>query len=499
MSDRLMDWREVLALLHRRRRPMALVFAATLAALSLVLLLLGPRYEVTATLLVTAERATPAVSPDNDVVTRADPVSEEEINSEIAMLQSKALLREVLAKEPDPRDAGGAFHVLKAIVLAPIEAPAALYRLLHGLPAPTPLDELTRHAARRLDVSAVHKSNLIEVRYAERSIDPAWLARVVNDLVARHIERHQLVSQQLAAQQFFGSQRQLLADRAKDAQDALVRFHQREDFQSTPEQREMWRRRLADLTTALATTESELAEATGKIDFLVAELARHPRTIPVEESLTQNQAMQFLKPRVMEKRLERSHLLSTYAPGSLKVQDVERELAEAERLMRTERAMITESRTAVNPTHQTLEVQLAETHARYAALHARAESLGAQAQQVRAAVEHLETVGAEQDRLEQDVAATRDSLRNYSRKEEDARVARALDESRIVNVAIARAAEAPPTPADAHGLLIFLLALLMSAAAGSGAAVLRDVLDPAVQTAAEASRLTGIPILAEVG
>jgi capsular polysaccharide biosynthesis protein len=46
--------------------------------------------------------------------------------------------------------------------------------------------------------------------------------------------------------------------------------------------------------------------------------------------------------------------------------------------------------------------------------------------------------------------------------------------------------------------MIFFSGILMSLLAGIGLAFLRDRLDPAVKSAAEAHGVTGLPILAEV-
>jgi len=94
--------------------------------------------------------------------------------------------------------------------------------------------------------------------------------------------------------------------------------------------------------------------------------------------------------------------------------------------------------------------------------------------------------------------AAKEAYATYAKKEEEARFTTALDESSIVNLAIAERAQPPVTPEKTKSMLIFAVGSMMSLLAGVGLAFIRDRLDPAVKSAAEAHGVTGLPILAEV-
>jgi uncharacterized protein involved in exopolysaccharide biosynthesis len=133
-----------------------------------------------------------------------------------------------------------------------------------------------------------------------------------------------------------------------------------------------------------------------------------------------------------------------------------------------------------------------------ASVQARAEMLRTQVGEYRARIGHIEEIASEQKRLEQEVAAARDAFATYSKKQEEARFSSALDASSIVNLAIAEPATVPTTPTGARKLVVVALGAIMSLMAGIALAFLRDRLDPAVKSAAEAHNLTGLPVLAEV-
>src|SRR5438046_7320465 len=90
------SWQDLVAVVQRRRRLIAAVLASGALAAALVSLLPAPTYEAAATLMVTSERARLVVSPDARAAATADRVTEQDLNSEAALLKSDDLVREVL-------------------------------------------------------------------------------------------------------------------------------------------------------------------------------------------------------------------------------------------------------------------------------------------------------------------------------------------------------------------------------------------------------------------
>ncbi len=496
-------WRDLVAVLHRRRALILQVFFGGLATVAIGVWLKGPTYRATGTLMVTSDRAKVAVSPDADTRPFVDRVTEEDLNSEGTLLRSEALIRDVLEpywnkRSPDkpPTGFGRATHGVWRAIMFPIRLPGILYRWLHNIPLPTGLDEWVDDTSDHLWVSPLGRSSLIEITY--ESSDPEWAANFVNKLIARHIERHTKLNQQSEAREFYEKQRELLAQKSTEAEGALQQFYQREQVEPTAERRTAMRARLADLQTTLANSETELAEGTARIKFLTAEIKNHPRNIPTEERTGESPTSRVLKPRILELEMQKSQLLATYLPTSVKVQDIDRQIAEAKRLLKENKDTMADTTTAINPAHQTLEVDLAQTQAQMAAVSARVESLQSQIADHRDKVSHLDTIASEQGHLEQQLAAAKQAYGTYAKKEEEARFSSALDESSIVNIAIAERATTPSAPVKSKSVIIFTVGAIISLLSGVGLAFLRDRLDPAVKSAAEAHGVTGLPILAEV-
>jgi uncharacterized protein involved in exopolysaccharide biosynthesis len=264
----------------------------------------------------------------------------------------------------------------------------------------------------------------------------------------------------------------------------------------TPEERAGFRAHLTELEQALAKSETELREGEARVDFLTREITNYPKNISTEARVAQNQ--QLIKPRILELQMQRSELLSRYAPTSVKIKDINRQIEEAKALLANEKEVVSESTSAVNPAYQALEVDLAQTRAQVAALNARVAAIKAQVQQSREKVERLDAIQTEQEQLETELANAKAAISVYTKKEEEARFTSALDASNLVDVKIADPARVPTAPAKTKAVMIMLFGSAMSLMAGIGIAFIRDRLDPAVQSASQARRTTGLPVIAEV-
>ncbi len=498
MSEQPIPWRELLAVLHRRRKFILQVFLGGFLTVAIGVWMQQPVYRASATLMVTSDRAQVVVSPDANTRPTVERLTEQDMNSEVALIRSESLVREVL--EPFWNDS----HVeetpslsgrIMSVLTFPLHLPAILYAKLHGVPPVSGLDRWVQSTIANVGVGLVGKSSLIEVSYY--ASDPKWAADFVNKLVAKHLDRRAKLSQQKEARRFYESQRDVLAARSRTAEAALDEFNHREGVDSvTPDQRRSMRARLDELQTLLSNSERELTENTARVQFLMNEIKNYPRNIATESKVAQNQ--QFIKPKILELELQRSELLSKYAPTSIKVRDLDRQIEEAKRLMAANPQTVAETTNAINPAFQGLEVDLAQTKAQTAAVSARVDALRTQVADQKKTVAHLDEISSEQERLEQAVASAKESAATYSKKEEEARFTTALDESSFIDLSIAENAAVPNVPEKSKQALMLFLGAAMSLVAGVGLGFLRDRLDPAVKSAAEAKSVTGLPILAEV-
>ena len=493
-------WQSLLGALARRWRLIALPTLLGLALASVWAYLSPPLYQAFATVIVRTNRARIAVSPDAQNTMTVERVDDQQVNSEVALMSSESLVREMLEPrraEVERRSSGsGAVSAVFSILSMPFELPGQVYRSLHGIPEPNAFDTWVRDVSSGISVQPIPRSNLIQVSYV--GTDPRETAGFLNAFVAKYLERNAKLGQQAEAREFYEEQSRLLADRARNAEQALTVFYANQGPDVAPEQREAVHRRLAETEDNLLKSETELAERTEKVAFLSREIQNHPKRITADAGGARGDGGALIKPRILELTMQRTELLSKYAPTSAKIQDIDRQIAEAKRLLQTEKQLITDTTTVANPTYQGIEARLAEAKSDQAAADGRVEKLRAQRAQQRARIAKLDELASTQERLGLELSASKESLNIYQKKGEAARFSSALDDSNILNVSVAEPAEVPTTPMNSKKALTPLLGGLFGLLLGMVAALWRDWLDPTVKGSADARRLTGLPVLGEV-
>jgi uncharacterized protein involved in exopolysaccharide biosynthesis len=480
-------WAHVATVLFDQWRLILQVTAVGVAAAVFVLMLRAPTYQATAHLAVIPERARMIVSPDPKTGTLDEVVSEQDLNSEVELLKSDQLLREVLRADSEAAPPAGVGAAIRRF----IALPNRIYQSLHGVPS-DPLEAELRDVREDLDIMPVKGSNLIRVSY--RSTKPERAAALVNDLTRHHVDRP--ASNAADARSFFEKQRELLHQSRSEAERGLREFYEKEGVVLPAEPTESVRARLLKLHASAAKARTDLEEAEARQTFLSAELKNHPRTIPGKPAAgAQSDPLQLIRSRVVELELKRSKLLGQFSPTSSKIADVDRQLAQARTIERRE---VAAAQGVLSQARESLELAAAKAEADTAALRARVESLQKQIDRDQPYLARLEAIAPERERLEQEVAAAREALKTYRRKQEEARFSSALDTSRIVNVSIVEPASVPVAPLPSKNAATVALAAVLSLFVGVGFAFLRDRMNPSVKSAADAADVGGVPILADL-
>ena len=486
------QWQEILALLLRRWMLIAAIGAIGLVVTVFVAFSQGPMYEASAKLMVSPERARITVSPDPSTGATVDRITDQELNSEVALLKSPALVREVLEPYRDKmkwQPPSGFVQRARATLNYWLDLPGRLYRSIYNVPPTSMFDNYVETIGDHVSVTPIKMSNLIQITFA--GPDPVWTAEFVNQLAAHHVERRARLNQQSEALPFLEQQRQLLSDKMRQAEQTLDDFYTREGVHVSSDERTTMRTRLTELETALANSNTELAEAAARAEFLSHELKSPPSGAAAQPRAAQGDPLQLVRNKILDLQLQRSEALSRFAPTSLKVQEFDRQIGEAKRLL-------AEQEKAGQGGDPALVRDLSQTQAQTAAVKARVESLRTQIATSRAKIDHLDEIASEQGRLEQAVTTAKESLLTYTKKVEAARFTDALDQSRIVNVSVVEKAELPASRRSGQRGKTIMMGAMMSLGIGAGLAFLRDRIDPKVKSAAEAERASGLPILADI-
>jgi polysaccharide biosynthesis transport protein len=452
-------WLSLLETAWRRRAVvLAIVVAGSLAA-AVWAWRTPPLYRAHVTILLGAK---PMAGP------RTDAMADKAIESELEMLSSPELIRETL-REVGPR-----------APLARAAESAQVRRLAHDI-----------------ETNRIEETNVVEVAY--RGADPRWAARFLNALVAKHVERIARLDEQANTRAFYQGERDTLLGRMQAAGDAASRFRASAGADIAPGDGADLHKALSQLDTEQATTASQHAEAQARVAYLQREIGRHPTHIATESETRESDGTRLLDTRLMQLEVQRSEAITKYAPGSTTVQSIDSQIAETRRLLAGQRVEEAGKKTAVNPTYQTLELDLVQRQAEAAALAARLQALAGERERVRQQADRLSALAPQLTRLDNDAKSASDAYTDYLHRAEEARQNRELDRSGLVNISVLDPAEVPDSAEPGKAGWKLLAAVLASLVAGLATAAIWERLDPAVNSRGQAERIAGVPVIGSVG
>ncbi len=453
-----------------------------------------PVYRAKALLMVKDQRAQRTVSPDARSHNFVDSERTDEVNSLMTLAFQPALILAALDAASKVVEEGGSGPVDESFVVwaqdtilsfkyTILGIPEVLYRKLHGIPPPTDEEQRVARVAADLEFLPVAESNLVELAYRSRS--PRWAARIINTLTSELITTYTRLYESTDAYRFYQDQRNLLADTLSKAEADLVTFREKVGPELLASDMADLQTRIADLERELIETDARRAEIESQLNAPEGAIVADAHSMDAEAGTVGNPAIGGLKTRLVELEIQRSELLSRYTPKSAAIRDIDRQIADAKRLLQQERS------TSVEMHRLTARAKLDANDGRVAAV-------TDQLSRYRATIMKLEHVLPEWNRLQNDVTTQKEAYLNYLRKEEEARISSALDESQIVNIAIAERASVPTEPESGQLKRRVLLGTVLSLMLSVGLALLRDWMDPSVKTAAQAERIAGLPVLGEL-
>ena len=129
-------------------------------------------------------------------------------------------------------------------------------------------------------------------------------------------------------------------------------------------------------------------------------------------------------------------------------------------------------------------------------LQARASAMAGALKTLEGKVQKLEGESVFQQDLLRTAKANEENYLLYHRKREEARIADALDQRKIINAAVAEAPIAPLVPASLPTSVKLLLAVVIATLVSVGLGFLMEYLDPSFRTPEEVREYLEIPLLA---
>lgn len=468
--------RDIATVYFRHRMLFAISFCGVFLA-GLLYALLAPSYKAEMKVLVRHGRIDPAVSPTETAppLLDRDEISEEELNSEVELLQDEDVLHRVVVSAGLTDDAGWLSRLMRE---------SQDEQIAHAV----------RHLAQKLDVQPVRKSHLITVTY--KSTDPHRSAMVLKALADAYIARHVAIKRPSGQQSFFEQQMQQSKRALEEAEAQLVRFTRRRKVVSAALERDLTLQRMSDAQSADLELQASIAEAGERIRSLDGKLHEMPeRKVSQIRNADNPQLQEKLKSKLLELELQRTELLTKFQPSYRLVQEVDKQIAQARAAIEAEDVRpLRDELTEDNPEYEWARSERMKAAVELQVMQKKGRVSQAQLASYKRTAERLGEEVLEQSDLQEKLKAAQDKFLLYTSKREEARIGDALDQSGILNVALAqdpRVPALPSWPLWAATSLSFAAALLL----GSGTAFTADYFDPSVRTPDEVAELVGLPVL----
>jgi uncharacterized protein involved in exopolysaccharide biosynthesis len=471
-SEAALTARDLMKPVFRYRRAAIACFLVLTGVVAIGALLWPKKYTAEMKIVVKRERVDPLVTAGPDAGQQRTDVSDTELNSEVELLKSRDLLEATVAAT--------------GLVRAPAQADSRGRQLATA--------RAIVRLERALTIAPVRKTTLIRVTYTDT--DPVRAKTVLTELSRRYLEKHLIVNRPAGARQFFADQATRLERQLRDAEQRLVRFGRTAGVVAASAERDAALQRLAQFEGSLEDLHAQAADATRRIEVLGQQLRDTPERQITELRTSDNgELMRDLKSKVLELELKRTDLAQKYNDSYPLIVEVDQQLRQARAaLANAERAPVKAETTNQNPTHQWIRGELSRVTAEREALQARGTAVGRSIGAYRERVRQLDGQSATEQDLQRGVKAAEENFLLYQRKAEEARIADALDRTRIANVAVAEEATVPVLPASR--LKPIAAGLLGSAAVSLLLTFLLQFLNPCFRSREELWSVLELPVLA---
>jgi uncharacterized protein involved in exopolysaccharide biosynthesis len=474
------SFEDILAILVRRKRQIAWTFLGVFGAIVIITFLMPKQYESRLKLLVKNERSNPVVSADTNIVSSGPgEVSEGQINSEIELLNSRNLLRQVVIKSGLDRP-----HGRSKALTAESQAIA--------------VDQALVDLQQQLTITAARMANVIQVDYV--SHDPHMAAVVLQQLAASYLELHLKVHGSPGTYEFFAAQRDRYQKELQAISVKLEEFNQQQKISALPQQKEILLQKQAESEAAMMQAEAAIHQSNEEITDARKQLSKTtPRILTQSRTVPNQQSVERLNTMLVELQNRRTELVAKFLPDDRLVKDIDQQISDTTAALdRASKLNSVEGATDVNPVSQTLEIDLAKDQLELAGMEGKRRIVEQQTKFYNQRLQDLNSITAAEEDLLRTQKEAEDNYLLYAKKAEEARIGESLDSQKIANVAIVEQPMQPHLPSKPDVGLNLTLGLVLACFLSIGGAFATEYFQNAVEGSLALEELTGLPVVAVV-
>ncbi len=468
--------RDILYVIFSKIKILIGIFVTIVGVTMAVSFLVDPVYETSATVLLKPTIDSSVLAQAAPGSLRPLPVTQQDINSEIQILSSRSLLKEVVLKLELYKSEERKKLVSRLIagVLGAIKRALIAVGLSEEV---DPVEGAVIGLEEALEIEPVTMSNMIQVLLT--GDNPTKIANTVNTLVDMYIDRHIAVHQARGSLEFFAEQTRLYAKKLAEAEKALQEFQAKWSISDLKAQQAANVELLKTLRQNLLAVRSRIAEEQTRLSALKEGMVASGRIKGLTRDLRQSAAVIELTKSLVPLLVERERIGLLYPKDSVEYQDAQRQAAEVQEAIDREMKRILRGS----------EVDLG-------ALMAHEKALADEIKLIEAETNFLTEKETALERLKRELRQAEKNYLLYSDKTEEARISEQEAAARVANVSVASWADEPSVPIFPKKMLLGLASIVVGLIAGVAGAFLSHYLDHTVKTPDELARHARLPVLA---
>jgi len=439
---------------RRRRMTIIVVFFCTFLTIHAFAFFWPGKFSARAALLIQRNRLAAQLNtnPQDPPTIIAGGVTEEDVNSEIAILKSRDVLLATvrsagLGEVPPP-------WYLR-LLFAPLRAYERLYAWHHEIPFATDVDRAPEGLQRSITAERLKDSDVLLVEY--RAGNPEFAEIVLSEVLKHYFAKHLTVRQAMQAEPFFDSQATVLKDELQTYETEL------HDLQATigavdvdaeaqiqlaidsglRKEASTLNRRIAELDATISEYDRIVTEAMASGGVLAAG--------PQGDSILDD-----FKAQALHLELEQIDLEARYAEDFPLVQENLKKLQATRDALEVERRNVRDH----SPTLAQVDMKRALAQAELAGLSERKAVLDLQVEESRERLMELERTAVLIDRKQRLIGTVEERYKTYLSRREQARMDSELDQQHVTNVSVVQHPVASLKPVRPKKTIVLLTSVV---------------------------------------
>ena len=511
-----------LAALHDVRRALArhnlkslTFFLAIAAAAAAATVLLPKEYRSEGKLFVRLGRENSTLDPTatltQEPVVNVPQSRDNEINSIVEMLRSRALLEKVVERFGVPRcpGRGGTTLGWRGSLAIRLVAPGHRRSARGRPPGPSIAAEARRLEGARSARDGCPRPHRprgclggpqVEHR---RVVVQGAVARaaqaVAGKLIELYLEEHARMNRPRRSLEFFVEQTERSRRDLARGESELRDLKTATGLTSPPDQRQSLVKRIARLEDELLDAESARAVSASRCRTLRQELAGLPdRHVVSQTAGVGNEGTDRMRDQLYALEVRKEEAASKLTGEHPRMQQIEGQLAASRAIVNVQEPTRTHVVTATNRLHEETHLSLLQEEPVLAALQAKAVALGGQLAAVRSELKDFNENELRIANLQREIELDQANYRKYSANLEQARIDQALEDQRISNISVFQPASYEPKPVRPRKMIILLLGLATGLFGAVATALVAEQLDHRLRTPDDVERKLDLPVLGTV-